>query len=141
MFKSILMPVDLQHETAWKKAVPVAEELAKLGGATLHVLTVVPDFGSSMVATYFPPDFEKNALNKAETDIEAFAAKHIASDIDCKVHVGHGKVYHEIIRFADELGAQLIVMGSRHQDHSFLIGSNAERVARHAKQNILVIRD
>ena len=141
MFKSILLPVDVHHESSWKHTVPMAVKLAEIGGATLHVLAIVPDFGSSMVATYFPPDFEKNALAKAKTDIQEFVAKHVPATITSKIHVGHGKIYHEIIRFADSQGADLIIMGSRHKDHGFLIGSNAERVSRHAKQNILIVRD
>ena len=54
MYKNILLTVDLEHPKAQLKSVPVAVELCKQHKASLHVLTVVPDFGMSIVAQYFP---------------------------------------------------------------------------------------
>ena len=57
MFNHVLLSVDLEHESSWIKALPVALDLCKSCGAALHVLTVVPDFGMSIVSQYFPQAF------------------------------------------------------------------------------------
>ena len=50
MFKSILLPIDLNHPSSWEKALPLALEMAANGKAELHLLTIVHDLGSSLVA-------------------------------------------------------------------------------------------
>lgn len=43
---------------------------------------------------------------------------------------------------ADKLGCDLIVLSShRPEMRDYLIGPNAARVVRHAKQSVLVVRD
>ena len=51
MYKNILLPVDLNSAETQLKAVQTAAELARTFGAGLHVLTVVPEFGLSMVGS------------------------------------------------------------------------------------------
>jgi hypothetical protein len=62
MYKDILLAVDLTHNESWKKPVPTVNEYAMAYGSTLQVVTVVSDFGMSIVAAYFPKDHEKKAL-------------------------------------------------------------------------------
>ena len=45
MYKKILLPVDLQETALSVRATNVAQELAKSFGASITVLTVIPDFG------------------------------------------------------------------------------------------------
>ena len=54
----------------------------------------------------------------------------------------NGTIYDEILAVADEIGADLIVMAShRPALRDYLLGPNAARVVRHAKQSVLVVRD
>ena len=57
MYKNVLLPVDLDQESSWRKALPAAIACCTAFGARLHVMTVVPDFGMSIVGSYFPDDF------------------------------------------------------------------------------------
>ena len=57
MYKDILLPVDLDQPVSWEHALPQAVKLCEMSGANLHVLTVVPDFGMSIVSQYFPEEF------------------------------------------------------------------------------------
>ena len=63
MFKTILLPVDLSAETTWVKALPAALRLYEPEEGALHVVTVLPDFGMSVVGSYFDASFEKKALH------------------------------------------------------------------------------
>lgn len=142
MFQSVLLPIDLGHPSSWTRALPTALDLVRASGGTLHVLSVVPDFGMSMVSDYFPADFEEKALAKANADIAAFAQANVPSDITHQTHLGHGSISGQILETATNLRAEIIVMASHKADgvRGFLIGSNAERVVRHASISVLVVR-
>jgi nucleotide-binding universal stress UspA family protein len=139
--KTILLPVDIFHETGWEGALKHAVSLARLHGAALHVLTVIPDFGMPMVGSFFPTDFSKRALAEAEENLTAFVAANIPDGIDVTTHVKHGNIYKEILAVADATGTDMIVMASHRLEMSdYLLGPNAARVVRHARQSVCVIR-
>jgi nucleotide-binding universal stress UspA family protein len=141
MYKTILLPVDLGHKETQTQACQTAAAIAASTGASLHVLTVIPDFGTSYVATFFPPDFEKKAMDEAERDLHAFTAATLPPGIKAHHIVGHGTIYREILRCAEETEADLIVMASHRPELAdYLLGPNAARVVRHAKTSVLVVR-
>ena len=72
MFKDILLAVDLNDEGAWRKALPVALDFTRASGGTLHVLTVAPDFGMSIVGQFFPKGYEKEISEKVMTALVEF---------------------------------------------------------------------
>ncbi len=141
MYKDILMPIDLGDENSWR-ALPVCTEYAKAFGSTLHVVTVVPDFGMSIVGSFFPANFEHQALKQAGEALHKWVADHIPGDIHVQHIVAHGTAYEEILRVSEEITCDLIVMAShRPKAEDYLIGPNAARVVRHANCSVLVVRD
>jgi len=141
MFKNILFSVDLGEESSWIDALPKAISIAAGENATLHLITVVPTYGMPIVGSFFPEDFEKKALAAAKIQLGEFMTKHIPGDINAKGHVAHGVIYEEIMRAADKLGCDLIVLASHRPElRDYLIGPNAARVVRHATQSVLVVR-
>lgn len=141
MFKTILLPIDLGETSSWQKALPAALVHASGEGGSLNLLTVVPDFGESIVGTYFPPDFGERMMAQAKIDLEAFRAAHVPSDVPSKALVRSGTIYSEIIGAAEEMRADLIVMASHRPTlRDYLLGPNAAHVVRHAKCSVLVVR-
>jgi len=141
MYKSILLPVDLGHESSWKKATPEAVALAKQYGAKIHVLTVIPDYGMPVVGSFFPADFADNALNATKEELAKFVAANVPADVLAGSTAVSGTIYKRILVGADELGCDLIVMGShRPSKADYLLGPNAARVVRHAKQSVFIVR-
>lgn len=141
MFRAILLPVDLSSDPSWRRAAPVAVRMAKADGIPLHVVTVLPDFGMSMVGSYFRPDFEVTALHEVGEALTRWIADHVPETVEVHPHVLHGRVYDELIRAADRLEADVIVMGSHRPELSdYLLGPNAARVVRHARQSVFVVR-
>ncbi len=141
MYKEILLSVDLNEAESQVKAVRAAVGCAKAFGGRLHVMTVVPDFGMSIVASYFPKDFEKKALENARQSLDLFIKENVPEDLQTQHIVGHGTIYQEILNRAEEIGADLIVMASHRPDlEDYLIGPNASRVVRHADCSVLVVR-
>jgi nucleotide-binding universal stress UspA family protein len=142
MFKTVLLPVDLSAPSSWEKALPAALHLCGNDGTgVLHVMTVVPDFGMSVVGSYFEPGFEEKAMHKVGEALSIWANEHIPNSVEVHPHVVHGRVYDQIIMAADRLKVDAIVMGSHRPELTdYLLGPNAARVVRHARQSVFVVR-
>lgn len=142
MFKEILLPVDLGNKDTQAKAVSTAVEMAKAFGARLHVMTIVPDFGMSIVGSFFPADYEEKALAEADKRLHAFVKETIPGDVQVQHVVAHGTIYEEIVNFAERSKIDMIVMASHRPElQDYLLGPNAERVMRHANCSVTVVRD
>ena len=138
MFDKVLLPIDLNHTESWQAALPMATRCAGSGGE-IHLLGIVHDLGVAMVSSYLPEGFEKKAMENLKAQLVEFAASEAP---DAKVHVAHGHVAETILRVGADIGADLIVMAS-HPPNDFktmLIGSNADKVVRHATIPVLVVR-
>lgn len=141
MFQKVLLAVDVNHEESWAKALPIADEARGTEGE-LHLLGVIHDLGSAMVASYLPQDFETQALERMKTELDTFAEQKLAGKPNVATHVGHGHVAETIIKVAGQIDVDLIVMASHPPDElrSFLLGSEADKVVRHADRPVLVVR-
>lgn len=141
MYKDILLPVDLGDESSWNKALPKAVEMCRAGGGNLHVLTVLPDFGMTVVGQYFPDGYEKDVADNMMKALKAFVADKVPEGVSVRHIVGEGTVYEVILRMAREIGADLIVTAAGRPDlKEYLLGPNAARVARHAAASVLIVR-
>jgi len=140
MYNDVLLAIDLGDEHSWVKALPKAIELRGKSG-NLHLLTVVPEFGLSLVSQYFPEDFEKTTLETVKKKLHEFIDKNVPKDVPSQAIVAQGRAYEQILRIADDIGADVIVMAAGHPDLAqYLLGPNASRVMRHAKVSVLVVR-
>ena len=141
MFKNVLLPIDLNHDASWQKALPVAKQMAGPGGR-IHLLGIVHDLGAAMVAAYLPEGFEKAAMERLKADLKAFADAQMPGSENVEVHVGHGHVPETILRTASHVKADAIVMASHppHELQTLLIGSNADKVVRHSEVTVVVVR-
>lgn len=142
MYDNILLPLDLNHESSWRKALPVALELCQSFDAKLHVMTVVPEMGSAYVAGFFPSDFEEKALANADATLEKLIMNNIPSEVKAHKIVANGAIYKEVLSAADKVRADLIVMASHRPElQDYLLGPNAARVVRHAPMSVMVVRE
>ena len=140
MFKTILLPIDLAEKASWQRSLPAALNLCGSDGV-LHVITVLPDFGMAMVGTYFQEGFEEHALHDLGEHLTGWVNENIPGDVEVHPHVMHGRVYDQIIAAADKLNVDAIVMSSHRPELTdYLLGPNASRVVRHAKQSVFVVR-
>lgn len=124
-----------------KRAIEIAENLAKNDNATLHVVTVIPTFSMPIVGSYFPEGFEEKHFNEAKAALKKVIEEDAKNPNAIKRVVVKGSIYDEIINAADKLGCSLIIMEAHRPDlKDYLLGPNAARVVRHAKQSVYVIR-
>jgi nucleotide-binding universal stress UspA family protein len=142
MYRNILVPVDLSDKHSWRKALPTAISLCETFEAKLHLMTVVPDFGLPMVGQFFPEGYEAKLRQQAARQLKEFAAQQVPGAIECRRIVAEGKVYQEILKAADAIKADLIVMGSHRPELAdYLLGPNAGKVVRHARCSVMVVRE
>lgn len=136
-YKHILVATDLH-----KDSLPVVNRAvseAKKNNAKLSVITVVPNVPYYMASGLASiSDVEDQLEDSSRKRLESAKAK---IDMDAKFYVKHGSAKLEIVRVADKLGADLIVIGS-HGRHGVqrLLGSTASGVLHRADQDVLVVR-
>jgi nucleotide-binding universal stress UspA family protein len=142
MYKNILVAIDLNDETSCQKPLLSAVELARTFGARLHVLSVVREIEAILQEKSAPLGYDP-IVSYLENRIAALIRQVNAYDLHPKIIVIHGaSVYVEILRLAEEAGADLVVVGShRPAMKDYLLGTNAGRVVRHARCSVLVARE
>lgn len=141
MYKNILLPIDVTEQSSWKIALPVVLELAEAFSPKVHVMTVVPEFGMSIVSQFFPGKPEEELIKKAGEALHAFTKEHIPEHIPVRHVITQGTIYESIIDTAETVDADLIVMAAHRPElKDYLLGPNAARVVRHSKRAVLVCR-
>ncbi len=142
MYKTIIMPVDVFEMELSDKAVRHAEFLAQQDGV-IHLLHVLPG-SSSFTMSRFTADlrrFEAHLQHEAETRLQTMAGHFSIDPSRIKTHVRFGTVRDMVNELANEIKADVVVIGSRNPSIStHLLGSNASSVIRHAHIPVMVVR-
>lgn len=142
MFKSIVVGTN-GTETA-DKAVTRAVELAKLTGATLHVVSAYEPAPAHVGGSRPPaeaaewaitPHFKVDAVLERATDI----AK--GDGVEIELHGPKGDAALAIVGLAEEVGADLIVLGSKGmQGARRVLGSVPNKVSHRAPCDVLIVQ-
>jgi len=141
MYKKILVPVDLAEGDTTQLALDAALALANVeSDATLRLVNVQPLVPVAFI-DYIPPNFDEEIRETAEKELADAAAKITLPRERVSSAVRFGAVYPEVLAEAEDWGADLIVVGShRPTMATYLLGSNAKTIVRHAKCSVLVVR-
>jgi len=144
MFKHILVPVDGSSTSLM--AVSKAAEMAKVFGSSVTAVYVVdpyPFTGVGADFAYGQAQYLSAATAEANTALEA--VQKIMQEFGQPVTtvVGEGHAVHEgIVRVVENIGADLIVMGSqgRRGLEKLMLGSVTQRVLRSVHIPVMVVR-
>ena len=141
-FRKILVPIDFSdHSSA---ALDLAIDLARSYGATLHLLHCYPiDPGAiSPYGIVIPEGFDRDVREAAGQQLARWADKAAAAKVAVEQHLSAMFPAEVIARTAGEIGADLIVMGTRGLSglKHVLLGSIAERVLRLAPCPVLTVK-
>ncbi len=136
-FKTILFATDFSENAG--KAFDEAVDIAKFRDANLFILNVVPA-GDELV----PPGAQAPAWLPDEDEIiarleDAYVAK---AGVAAEAAVRYGAQANRILDYAEEVGADLIVIGARGMGWVvgfFGGGSIADKVVKNAKVPVLVV--
>ncbi len=141
-FERILVPTDCSAGA--DAAAEVAAELAKRLKASVDVVTVVDTsafatlYGDAAYRAQRIADIHGQALD----DAQKFADRHIRGLAPVKVHVRDGNTFLELLQAAQDLGSDMIIMGTHGRTGivHLLIGSVAEKVVRKSPIPVLTVR-
>jgi nucleotide-binding universal stress UspA family protein len=140
MYKTILVPVDIGEVETSQPAIDAAVLLVQGAEGSIRLIYV----RSLVPATYMefvPPTFDAEQQEGAEAKLGEVAAGVGLPAERVSATVRMGSVYNEILQEAEAIGADLIVVGShRPTMATYLLGSNASTIVRHAKSSVLVVR-
>ena len=136
--KRILVPVD-GSETA-ERAIDEAVAIAEIYGSEIHILYVANI--NQLAINACLSDAILEAVNKAGNEILEKAASKIADKINVITTSETGSPSVTITDFADEIKADLIVVGSRGLGlvKGVLLGSVSQYVVEHAPCPALVVK-
>jgi nucleotide-binding universal stress UspA family protein len=141
MYKSILVPVDLAEAPLATPAINAAVTFAKSTGGKVRLIYV----RSLMPVTYMefvPADFDAEQQSDTEKKLASVAMMVDLPREQVSTKVVLGSVHTETLREAESWGADLVVVWSHKPGFaSYLLGSNAATIVRHAKCSVLVVRD
>ena len=141
MFKKILVPVDPNEMEFAKPAVAAAADLAAQGDGEVLLVGVMPVM-NGYVSEFLPADFEAGFEKETEARIRTLGTEAGLKDGRFSVKLRSGSVYHEVIDEAKDSDVDVIVVTShRPQMSTYLLGSNAAKIVRHATCSVLVLRD
>lgn len=144
MFKHILVPVDGSSTSLM--AVSKAAEMAKVFGSSVTAVYVVdpyPFTGVGADFAYGQAQYLSAATAEANTALEAVRKIMEEAGHPVTTVVGEGHAVHEgIVRVVENIGADLIVMGSqgRRGLEKLMLGSVTQRVLRSVHIPVMVVR-
>lgn len=141
MYKQILLPIDLEENHLLDRAIAMAEDLVGHYGAQLSVVTVIPDFNSPLVASFFPQDALSKAHHERKAELKAFIDRHFKDPEAVQAHVVEGTTRKAIVEFIKRNPVDLVVMPARKRDlGKILLGSNCDYVVDHAPCTVIVVK-
>jgi nucleotide-binding universal stress UspA family protein len=140
MYSRILVPLDTtRQDDYWQKApLELAIELGGTG-TSIHLMSAVP---FHWLEGFYPNIYRHELAEKTKKKLEAIIEKDCPSDtrVDVCVEEG-GAVSSDILRVADELSVDAIVMASHTPMlRDYVLGSHAAHVTLHAKCSVFVVR-
>jgi len=142
-FKELVVPTDFSEYSL--RAIDYGVEIAEKFGSRVALVYVVEPLLQAVDLTWTTVDFEE--LNKAhketaEKQLEKLAEERFPKGIRCDTVILFGKPFVEILKYAREANADLIVMAThgRGAISHLLLGSTAEKVVRKATCPVLTVK-
>lgn len=142
MYNKILVPVDLNEKGFADKATEIAVNLAKTFDAKLYLLNVLPGIHLSMVSSFFPSDAAHQMKQESLKQLKEFKKMHVPDEIPCQIDIQEGKPYSVIVKEAQDLGVDLIILPShkRSKVDRVMLGTVASKVVEFSPINVMVIK-
>ncbi len=139
MYRRILVPLD-GSELA-EQALPHANAVAQAFNASVELLQVVPIPEEGSSAADRPVGWEAEVAEAREY-LGGIATRFAQAGIECHSNVTSGSVADEILRFCEDAECDLIVMSTHGRSGlgRWVYGSIADRLLRHAKVPVLLVR-
>lgn len=143
MYKNILVPVDVFEIGLADKALSHAQFLANSDSGQIHLLHVNPLFSPELTRGFISDarKMDDYLIKNSEEKLSELAKKSTLQESSIHIHVRSGNIRDEVIRLADELQADVVIIGSRNPNiQTHLLGSEAASIVRYAHVPVFVVR-
>ncbi len=141
MFNKILVPVDLSTESMTEKLCETANDLATKYGSEVKLVTVVPDYGMPLVASYFPEGAQEKLKTEMKQKLSALADKYFSTSVECELTQGKRRT--AILKEIEDYSPDLVMMGCRRKKsrrNQRLLGATGTVVSDRAGCSVMVVR-
>ncbi len=142
MFETVVAATDGSESVS--RAVDCTLDLAGRFDATVHALYVLDESQVEALPERLHDDVRDALDEQGEAALEAVLEANEASDspVDIETAVRVGQPAQQIVSYVREIDADGVAMGTRGRsgEHSFLLGSVAERVVRTCPAPVLTVR-
>ena len=141
MFSRILLPIEVAEPEVAKKAIDVATSMAVTYQASLRLVYVTSPIVVAAPMAVIPQSvYDALGLaGKAELDRLAAAIDRPPETVSTTVRIGG--IYPELLAEAEEWGADLVIVGAHKLSMAtYLLGSTASAIVRHATCTVMVVR-
>ena len=126
-----------------EEAVAHAAQIASQEGAELHLVTAFPDAGIFRERLKSSARTESVDLRQVAEDALARAQSHVGEQgVEVTPHLLEGDPAEELVNVATDVGADLLVVGSRglSRVERFTMGSVSHKVFHHAPCTVMVVK-
>lgn len=141
-YTHVLAAVDFSESS--RSVLEHALRESRLHSARLTLLHVIEFYPEDVPPGLVPAENEdpiRVYMERAESHLDRLAGDVGAPDAAHTVLACTGAAYHEIVRVAQDEAADLIVMGYAGRWIADTLGSTAMAVARHARCDLLLVRE
>ncbi len=136
MFKTVLVGAD--SSVTASRAVSTAVELVKAVGGSLHVITAYKPEPANV--DKLPDEFFDRITDPADLLLEQLRASISREGVEARYYPAVGDPAEAIVRVADQIGADLIVVGNKGMKGvRRVLGSVPNSVAHHANCSVLIV--
>ncbi len=142
MFSKILLPIDLEELAFSDRALALALKGCRESGTELHLVSVIPDNGTPVVAACFQQAAIRKATQRAEHQLQQYAQQHIPEGIKAKLTVLSGNPAGQLLSHARDLDTDLIIMAAHNKEwlEESVMGSTTGRLVDKARCSVVVLR-
>jgi nucleotide-binding universal stress UspA family protein len=141
--KKILVPIDFSKKSEY--ASKMAAKIAEKTGSTVYLLHMI-DLPSGIIdmgaGSNFSIPESMLYLRKVKERILEFKENFFSETIEVHHSIRFENPHQGIIKYADKIDADIIIMGSKgHSDfEEILIGSNTEKVVRTSTRPVIIVK-
>ncbi|HHD2840792.1 TPA: universal stress protein, partial [Klebsiella quasipneumoniae subsp. similipneumoniae] len=125
------------------KALSHAQFLAQSSSGQIHLLNVMPTFSPALTRGFISDarKMEDYLVNNSKEKLAELINKLSLKESDVQIHIRSGNVRDEVTKLADELKADVVIIGSRNPNiQTHLLGSEAASIVRYAHVPVFVVR-
>ena len=141
MFRKILLPIDISEPEIVKEAIDVAVGVAKAFNSEIRLIHVTSPIIVASPMAVIPQSVYDELGVYEKSELERMAATIDRPKETLTTVVRIGGVYPELLAETAEWRADLVIVGAHKRSMAtYLLGSSAAAIVRHATCTVMVVR-